>query len=358
MREAQDNVAAACGDVKEAYDIEWVKVTPPGGRAERHTSTALAKERLEILHDGTVCIRTRCYQDNRILVTSAVMTVVTTGLLIPWGPERWVWGVLSLFLWVLVFELLFQKDRAFTFDPRHARACYLRDETAICLELPNGRWLAVRARRPKEHEAILAQLRQAYGTRFFETRARPMAAGGPPSQHDRDASLDGQSQSPAGSRGNDLAEFEVTCRPYMMAPVGELAFEEVDERRTVLLQRHPDGTLDVRIPVVGTSPWLFVVFLTVATTFILGHFTEPWVFGPASVIVWAWVVLRFYKRRTHIRLEPRSARACHIREDRVVCVELPSGRWLGLRAHPFDEQATELLAAWLRGVYGTGMQGA
>jgi len=84
----------------------------------------------------------------------------------------WFLGIFSAFAWVPVASALLTRRESLLVDAGHARAFYLPKKEAVCLELPNGKWVGVWVRgldpSAEEVEAFLAWLRASYGERMVE----------------------------------------------------------------------------------------------------------------------------------------------------------------------------------------------
>ena len=154
---------------------------------------------------------------------------------------------------------------------------------------------------------------------------------------------------------HDWGEHEKTCACRTMAPPSSIAMS-LDEKRCATIRRCADEHLEVFVPTIGTRPMLIVVLATVVTVWALSRFTMEWfLLGVPSFFIWRLVLPRFIPPRKRFLVDPRKTGACHMPRDFTICLELPNGRWVGLRPSPPNEEGSEALAAWVRDLYGKKM---
>ncbi len=116
-------------------------------------------------------LRTKVRQDVRIGVISVLLFVLTLWLwlrffldtLREWGSLL---SALCSFLAYIFLEFVFNKEKEFRIPADQERACFLRKQEIVCLQLPDGHWVGVKAR--SQRSRMLEAIRALYGKRMSE----------------------------------------------------------------------------------------------------------------------------------------------------------------------------------------------
>lgn len=153
-----EDEGAALGTAGPSYDfsIRCRKVAPP-----KCTHAGIeGKGTLEIRADSILAdIKVPRYLFAALCSVPAIVVfiLIRAELGVGWFP------VIGIYILCYGFFLaVTRKRKTFEIDPRSGKVYYIKERKIACIELPDGRWLAVKSRR-NDDEKLLGELRSLYG---------------------------------------------------------------------------------------------------------------------------------------------------------------------------------------------------
>ncbi len=159
----------------KVYEISCEPTAPP-----KQKSAGLDGAGIVEVQSDRIIVTVKAVRRSRLNLLWCIVAPLTVVCLLPLGWRTARWGIAAGLVWLPVLHILLDKKRVFVIDPRYGQAYgmkYPRDPfqhqyDVWCLELPFGKWLAIKALEDDDEVALADDLRALYGDRIGFERGR------------------------------------------------------------------------------------------------------------------------------------------------------------------------------------------
>ena len=151
----EDNQSASSKST--SFSVQLGKLTPPKMRS------AKIRGKGSITFTGSkLGIYGRIYANQGLVILFTLPATIVTAV-ITWA------GILALVLlfsiWYFIFQAIIKREVSLKIDSSDKKAYYMRKRSIACIELPDGRWIAIRCL-DGDDATLLSCLQETYGDRL------------------------------------------------------------------------------------------------------------------------------------------------------------------------------------------------
>lgn len=154
------------------------QLKPPGARSAKVRGTGQIRFCGSMLH-----VEVKAKQVGMAALFALIMAMITSYIFttffpVPSSPISFLIRILFLStlnfpVWYPLFHYLMKKRMVLQIDPATHAYYYMQKKQVACLQLPDGRWVAVTARHKRNREELLATLNRIYRGKVTLDSARP-----------------------------------------------------------------------------------------------------------------------------------------------------------------------------------------